>query len=345
MSDTTASLVRKIKSAEDLHSVVRTMKAIAGSRITQYENSVRALGDFYGSVELALSVYFRHNTYDSMVDSGYLYSARTHAKIDLQADIQANPKANPKANILSAVVFGSDQGLVGQFNVVLAEYVAKSLKDLPGKLEVWAIGERIHERLLAEGLPVTGLFTVPTSVQAIVPLVGRIQVESRMQDIDHQDASFFVFHNCPQPGGSYEPVKRRLLPLDAQWQQDFANVFWPNRNLPESMPPGTATLRALIGEYLFISIFRACAESLASENASRLAAMTRAERNIDQLSERLLATFHRLRQNGIDEELFDVVAGYEALSGDQVASNPEECAVEQASAPQARPASASGTAK
>ena len=49
------------------------------------------------------------------------------------------------------------------------------------------------------------------------------------------------------------------------------------KNLPEVMGDGPETLRALIGEYLFISLFRACAESLASENASRLAAMQRAD--------------------------------------------------------------------
>ena len=80
------------------------------------------------------------------------------------------------------------------------------------------------------------------------------------------------------------------------------------------MGDGTATLRALIREYLFISLFRACAESLCSENASRLAAMQRADKNIDELLEDLNGTFHRLRQSGIDEELFDVVSGFEALS-------------------------------
>jgi F-type H+-transporting ATPase subunit gamma len=47
MSDTTASLRRKIDSAGDLQSVVRTMKALAASSIGQYEQSVRALGDYY----------------------------------------------------------------------------------------------------------------------------------------------------------------------------------------------------------------------------------------------------------------------------------------------------------
>lgn len=78
---------------------------------------------------------------------------------------------------------------------------------------------------------------------------------------------------------------------------------------------GSATLRALIREYLFVSLFRACAESLASENASRLAAMERADRNIDELLEDLNGTFHRLRQSGIDAELFDVISGFEALAG------------------------------
>ena len=77
------------------------------------------------------------------------------------------------------------------------------------------------------------------------------------------------------------------------------------------------TLGALIRGYLFVSLFRACAESLASENASRLSAMERAERNIDELLETLHGTFHRLRQSGIDEELFDVISGFEALSGGQ----------------------------
>jgi F-type H+-transporting ATPase subunit gamma len=68
------------------------------------------------------------------------------------------------------------------------------------------------------------------------------------------------------------------------------------------------------GQLLFISIFRACAESLASENASRLAAMERADRNVDELLKDLKGSFHRLRQSGIDEELFDVISGFEALS-------------------------------
>ena len=64
-------------------------------------------------------------------------------------------------------------------------------------------------------------------------------------------------------------------------------------------------------------LFRAGAESLASENASRLAAMQRADKNIDELLEDLNGSLHHLRQSGIDDELFDVISGFEALSSEQ----------------------------
>jgi F-type H+-transporting ATPase subunit gamma len=81
------------------------------------------------------------------------------------------------------------------------------------------------------------------------------------------------------------------------------------------MGTGVATLRALISGYLFVSLFRACTESLTSENASRLAAMQRADKNIGDILKKLDMTFHRLRQSAIDEELFDVIAAFEALGG------------------------------
>ena len=124
----------------------------------------------------------------------------------------------------------------------------------------------------------------------------------------------YLFYNRPKSGSIYTPASQQLLPLDATWLQNLARIQWPTQNLPEVMHSRERTLRALVREYLFVSLFRACAESLASENASRLAAMQRAEKNIDELQEYLKRTFHRLRQSSIDEELFDVVSGFEALS-------------------------------
>ncbi len=289
MSDTTASLRRKITGAGDLQSVVRTMKTLAASSIGQYETSVRALADYARTVELGLGACLR--------DSG-------------PADVTLEPKGRSDGAAIGAIVFGSDQGLVGQFNEVVADYALKALTALPGTAQVWAVGERVHARLADAGLRLMELSSVPNSVQAITPLVGQLLVASEAQ----HSVALHLFYNRPMSGAVYAPASQRLLPLDDNWRRTFAERPWPTKSSPEVMGGGTATLRALIREYLFVSLFRACAESLASENASRLAAMQRADKNIDDLLEDLTGRFHRLRQSGIDEELFDVVSGFEALS-------------------------------
>ncbi len=294
MSDTTATLRRKIKDAGDLQSVVRTMKAVAASSIGQYEKSVLSLADYYRTVELGLSICFRES------GPALLIADREGLKV---------------AGTIAAVVFGSDQGLVGQFNDVVTDFTVKTLAALPGKPEVWAVGERVHARLVDAGLPLAGVFTVPNSVKAITPLVGQILMESETRHNQREVTELHLFYNRPMSGAVYTPVSQRLLPLDENWRRMLADLPWPTGSLPEVMGGSVGTLQALIREYLFVSLYRACAESLSSENASRLAAMQRADKNIDESLENLNRTFHRMRQSGIDEELFDVISGFEALSG------------------------------
>lgn len=293
MSESTASLRRKISGAGDLQSVVRTMKAMAASSIGQYENSVLALGDYFRTVELGLVACLRELGPTPLAPTG---------------------RGQPAARPIHAVVFGSDQGLVGRFNDVVADYAIKTLADLPGKPQFWAVGERVHARLADAGLNLARLYAVPNSVKAITPLVGQILIDIGTQHRQSAITELHLFHNHPTSGAVYAPVSQRLLPLDDDWRRGLTQLQWPTKNLPEVMGGGIATLQTLIREYLFVTLFRSCAESLASENASRLAAMQRADKNIDELLEELNATYHRLRQSSIDEELFDVISGFEAVS-------------------------------
>jgi F-type H+-transporting ATPase subunit gamma len=294
MSGTIQSLTRKISGAADLEAVVRSMKALAASSIGQYQKAVRSLDEYASTVELALTACLRQS------GPGY-NKAKTGAK---------------KQHGIGAIVFGSDQGLVGRFNEEVVDYAVNTLKGLPGTItKIWPLGERIHALLTDAGQPTAGILPVPVSVNAIAGLVGQIviDVEATLERGDVVEV--YLFHNRPKSESVYEPIGKRLLPLDLAWQKQIATAPWPTKLPPEVIQGTRSPLRAFIREYLFVLLFQACAESLASENASRLAAMQRAEKNIDGILEDLNLKLHRIRQESIDEELFDVISGYEALTG------------------------------
>jgi alternate F1F0 ATPase, F1 subunit gamma len=295
--DTLESLRRKLEGAGKIKSVVRTMKAVAASNIGQYESAVSSLGDYFRTVELGILAFFKEE------------------KITKRKEHKPFQKETERT--VCAIVLGSDQGLVGQFNDTLAEYVITSLKEMQGNQEVWAVGERVQFRLADSGVNLRHLFAVPQSVKAITPLVARLLTQSETLIEKALDTEIYIYHNQPKPGAGYSPTVQRLLPLDEKWRDSITALTWPSGNLPEVIGGKKETLSALIREYLFVSLFKALAESLMSENASRLAAMQRAEKNIDELLDDLQHKFHSLRQSLIDEELFDVVSGFEALKKEE----------------------------
>lgn len=294
MSGSIQDLRHRIDGASDLEGVVRAMKALAASSIGQYEKAVASLDDYYRTVELGLSLCLRQ--------AGATKEAEDDGPV-------------------GAIVFGSDQGLVGRFNEAVVELANETLKKFPQRIKkLWAVGERANS-LLADAWPLpVDLFTVPISVHGITRLTGRILVEIESAREKGEVVSVYVFHNHPKSGSSYEPVRNRLLPLDSKWQKKLAAKPWPSKPgaakpRPEVIGGAAAALKGFLRGYLFMLLFQACAESLNSENASRLAAMQRAEKNIKDILEDLNRKFDSVRQASIDEELFDVVSGFEALAG------------------------------
>lgn len=107
----------------------------------------------------------------------------------------------------------------------------------------------------------------------------------------------------------------RLLPVDTEWINGLKAKRWTGPSMPTFTMDETRLFEALIREYLFAALFRAFAESLASENASRLASMQVAERNIEDRLRTLTSDSRQFRQTSITSELLDIIAAYKALRG------------------------------
>lgn len=297
---TQADLERRIQSTADLQSVVKTMKALAAASIRQYEKAAESLEQYDRTVELGLQAALRHRP-------GLAITAR-------QAE----------AHRLTAVVFGSDQGMCGQLNEQVVDHTAEILAAMGGNARnhhFLAVGRRAANRLEDRGWPVARQFTVPRSVEGVGFLVQDLlpAIEARPPQPVH------LFYSRHRSGASYRPVQKRLLPLDRAWLETLQEKPWPSKALPQFTSSWDALFSALIRQYLFVSLFRAMVESLASENASRLASMQGAERNIAEQLEELRQQYHRRRQMAITEELLDIVSGFEALAREEEQDDGATC--------------------
>ncbi len=105
----------------------------------------------------------------------------------------------------------------------------------------------------------------------------------------------------------------QLLPVDPIWLDQLEHRPWNSSALPMVNHQWQPLFSGLIRQYLFIALYRATVESLASENAARLSSMQAAEKNIEERLLDLNTEYRQQRQNSITGELLDIVSGFEAL--------------------------------
>jgi F-type H+-transporting ATPase subunit gamma len=292
---TIESLRRKIKSTQDLLSVVKTMKALAAVSIRQYQRAVESLIDYNDTVERGLQVVL---------------------KAQEEAPLAPRPVPIIKAG---AIVFGSDQGLCGQFNAQVVAHAVEEMNALGVSDEgryILTVGERVKDHMERSDQQIYDTLPTPSSTAGITPMVQEMVMILQEWHFVLHIQHIFLFYNHYLSGAIFKPHTLRLLPVDRTWLEGLKKRKWESKTLPLFTMEWDALFAALIREYLFVSIYRAFTESLASENASRLAAMQNAEKNIQEHLEEIFADYHRQRQMTITEELLDIVSGYEAMKGD-----------------------------
>lgn len=290
-------LHKQLDILHELHTIVRTMKALSVASIRQYELAVKALSGYYQTVERGLHVVLK----------------------DMESPVKSPHTRAPLR--LAAIVFGSDHGLCGRFNEEIAEYALERLDSTPTDREnrlFLAVGARVAASLEHAGQVIEEDFIVPGSASQITATVQQILLkvdEWREQAAVHY---VYLFYNRHTDSKNYRPIGIELLPVNLLRFHSLQEKRWPSRSLPMFTMERKALLSRLLHQYLFVSIFRACAESLASEHSSRLMAMQSAERNLDERLEEVTILFRRARQNDITAELLDVVAGFEAITGSKI---------------------------
>jgi F-type H+-transporting ATPase subunit gamma len=143
----------------------------------------------------------------------------------------------------------------------------------------------------------TSLHGLRDLVKRLARLVERLYAGGRAGPL-------YVLYSRYESVSEQVPTEERLLPLD------------PAR-IPQPSPPGPrgfyrylsvpALLAGLVSEYAFIGLYRAAAESFASEQASRLLAMDGATRNTERMLEGLWDLERRERQGQITRQVLEMI--------------------------------------
>lgn len=284
MSDVIRVLKKKIQTIHSLQSLVKTIKILSAMNIASYERSVEAISHYAETVEL-----------------GIIACLRSSPRIQ-----EAIRREEVVVHTIGAIIFGSDQGMVGSFNDQVSECLVASLGGSSAEKIIWPVGERLKGNFDHQsGMTVKNIVSLPISLKGMSNLISTVleHLDEEKKPLDR----LVIFYNEPGLEATYKPTSCTLLPLDINWLDSLLEKKWPTRELPEVIGNVEETLAALIREHLFLSIFRACVASLASENASRLALMQVAEKRIDTRLQAVTLQYHKSRQALIDEELFSMM--------------------------------------
>lgn len=294
-SETIETVRRRIESAKELQSVVKTMKTLSAAEIWHYERAVRALDEYARTVELGLRVILHEGMEELAIVT------------------------KPVQHRLGAIVLGSDQGFVGRFNDNIVSFALEQMERVQAdeaQRSLIVMGRRLHTHLLAAGQRIVISDDMPRSLDGVLPhvhrLARRLLTWFDQQRVDH----IFLFYNRPHTAARYEQIGVEILPIDVDWLRGLQAEPWQSRSLPLIDLDRPDLFREFIGEHFFVTVYRAFVASMAAEHASRLASMQSAEDNIEKRLEKLQRAYHQQRQNAITEELGDIIAGAEALRGD-----------------------------
>lgn len=287
MAQTLEHLSRKNDTLTSIRGIVHTMKTLSAINAAPYEQAAQSIESYHQAILQGLA--------------SFVY--RTGGVSVLSEALQPNTQL--------LVVFGSDHGLCGNYNELLANKVVEYREAVPmAKQHILCIGSRMGNALLEQDLSPDVVLMPPASADGVGRLAG--DIVTRIERLGSGQAltnlAVTLVFTQRQEHGYQETVTRNLLPLDKSLLQP--EQLWQSRSLPDYTMNSEALLAALIRNHVFASVFRASAEAMVTENATRLSLMQQAEQSVDEQLESVQQELSSVRQDEITNELMDIVIGH-----------------------------------
>ena len=202
-----------------------------------------------------------------------------------------------KVNNPLHIVFTSNSGLCGSYNMDLLKFVEKNIsKDEP----IFAIGTYGIRWLMNNSYMVVKQIDElndfhPATINRLIDNIMTLYANDEISSID-------IYYTDYINTLKYEPKVHKLLPIEL----DYKNMEESDLLLE---PSRDELLNTLIPMYVSSQIYEKFLESKISENAARRMAMDGANQNADELIENLEIVYNQARQAAITQEMNEITAG------------------------------------
>ncbi len=328
MGASTQDIKNQIESVKNIKKITRAMEMVAAARLRKAEQRIEVLRPYADALR-----------------------RMTRQAAEAAGDLPKLPILQEHGEVrnVGLLMIGGDRGLAGAFNssVVRTGTQAARRHEREGRTPVYfASGRRIASSISFRGLELRDSFTGFTDRPAYAD-ARRIAERLMAAYIDEEVDQVDIFYNFYKSAMSQDVVRETLLPLqkadimgdedsdedsegdsDSDSDSDSGSGSGSDedeatrkdrerdkRALVEYEPDPEEILKRLVPDYVEVSIFRALLESTASEHGSRMTAMRQASDNAGEMIDDLTLQANRARQAEITQEIMEVVAGAEGLSG------------------------------
>ncbi|MDD2839696.1 MAG: F0F1 ATP synthase subunit gamma [Rickettsiales bacterium] len=287
--ETLDSLKKTLNTSKGIKQVVSTMKALSAANIKKYEKIVKILYAYRNNIEMGIQAMMIYGKDLKISDIKYI-------------------KNTGDKNLI--IAFGSNQGLCGRFNDKIKNFVVNDLKDFTNS-QIIVVGERLLNLIETTGLHIAKSIYLPNSIETSSDTIYEI-----LQIIDEKLANkeinnVFLYYTLSDDTNNGTPTKIRLIPIDKKLLENAKNKVWPTNNLPYWQIKNEILISDLLKQYIFVTLNNALANSITSEQKSRLISLQSAEINIGELIRNKNLEYNQRRQNTITAELLDVITGYQ----------------------------------
>ncbi len=291
-------LKRRVRSITNTRKVTRAMELVASARLRRAQMRIEAMRPYA----------------DRMLE--------LMAGVSRAAGAVRLPLLEQRENVrtVAIVAVAADRGLAGGFNaqVIRRALALQREARAAGQEVVWySTGRKAASTLRFRRLNVadswTGFSERPTyaDAQAIAHAVTDAFVK-------HEIDKVLVVYNAFVSALTQRVTVRELLPISPELLEgDGAEEEQAEVGTPDFIyePEPQEILARLLPVYVETELYRALLESGASEQGARMTAMRNASKAAGELIDSLTLALNRARQAEITQEILEVVAGADALSG------------------------------